>query len=164
MNQHSTQDLTEMQWLRKNFWVSIAVTIIIVSVGLGLLLFCICRWLLRREKKLEIVKNLKQKRRDEEMMYENVLSQLPDQLPPLPPRHLPSPEDASPQEPPGQLPTTTYSSVNKVGHKKTVSIPSYIEPEDDYDDVEISTNMASHHFETTVSSFWKAEEGSHNLF
>ncbi|KAG8517062.1 SLP adapter and CSK-interacting membrane protein [Galemys pyrenaicus] len=161
MDLQSPQEFTEMQWLRKNFWITIAVTIIIVSVGLGLLLFCICSWLLRRGKKLEITKNLKLKRRDEEMMYENVVNELPAQLPPLPPRRLFSPKDASPQETPEQ---STYSWVNKAGHKKTVSIPSYIEPEEDYDDVEISANMANHHSETAVSSFWRAEEGSHNFF
>ncbi|XP_004685168.2 PREDICTED: SLP adapter and CSK-interacting membrane protein [Condylura cristata] len=141
MDLQPPQEPTEMQWLRKNFWLIIAVTIITVSMVLGLLLACICRWLLRRDKTLEIAKSLKQKRR-EEMVYENVFNQLPAQLPPLPPRRLLSPKDASSQETPGQ-PPATYSLVNKVGQKETVSTPSYFEPEDDYDDVEVSTNMFS---------------------
>lgn len=61
-------------------------------------------------------------------------------------------------------PPATYSLVNKVKNKETVSIPSYIEPECDYDDVEIPADMENHHFETTISSFWQAEEGSRGLF
>lgn len=147
-----------MQWVRSNFWIILAVTIILVSAVLGLIIYGICRCLLRKGKKLEITKTLKQKQKNEEKMYENVQSPLP----PLPPRGLPSSAGALPQEHLSQ-PPVTYSLVNKVG-KKTASIPSYIEPENDYDDVEISANMASHHFETTLSSLWKAEENSHNLF
>ncbi|XP_037664295.1 SLP adapter and CSK-interacting membrane protein [Choloepus didactylus] len=152
-----------MNWWRTNFWIVLAVAIIIVSVGLGLILFCVCRWQLRQGKKWEITKFLKRNQRDEEKMYENVINQSPVQSPPLPPRGWLSAEDASPQETPSQ-PPAAYSSVNKVRNKKTVSIPSYIEPEGDYDDVEIPKNIINHHFETTVSSFWKPEEGSHGLF
>lgn len=69
----------------------------------------------------------------------------------------------APQETPSE-PPATYSLVNKVRNKKTVSIPSYIEPDCDYDDVELPANMENHHSETTVSSFWQAEEGSRSLF
>ncbi|XP_015997456.2 SLP adapter and CSK-interacting membrane protein [Rousettus aegyptiacus] len=151
-----------MDWWRDNFWIILAVAIVIVSVVLGLILYCVCRQLLRQGKKWKITKPLKQIQRDEEMMYENV-NQLPDQLPPLPPRNLLSQQDTSPQETTSK-PTETYSSVNKVINKKTTSIPSYIEPECDYDDVEIPADTENHHFQTTVSSFWQAEEGSHSLF
>ncbi|XP_054988183.1 SLP adapter and CSK-interacting membrane protein [Sorex araneus] len=157
------KDSTAMHQLRRNFWIILAVTIIIVSLVLGFVLYYLCRWLIRKDKKLEITNNLKQNQRDEEKMYENVHSQLSVQLPPLPPRRLLSPEDASPQEAMNQLPAT-YSSLNKVRKKKKVSIPSYFEPEDDYDDVEISTNMANNHSETTISSFSQIGKGSHNLF
>ncbi|XP_004483579.2 SLP adapter and CSK-interacting membrane protein [Dasypus novemcinctus] len=152
-----------MNWWRDNFWIILAVAIIIVSVALGLILYCVCRWQLRQGKKWEIAKPSQQNRRDEEKMYENVLNQSPLQSPPLPPRSWVSPEDTSLQETPNQLPAA-YSSVNKVRNKKTVSIPSYIEPEADYDDVEIPTNTRNHHTETTISSFWQAEKGSHSLF
>lgn len=69
----------------------------------------------------------------------------------------------APQETPGE-PPSTYSLVNKNRNVKTVSIPSYIEPEGDYDDVEVPAAMGSHHFETTVSSFWQAEESSRSVF
>ncbi|XP_024895926.1 SLP adapter and CSK-interacting membrane protein isoform X3 [Pteropus alecto] len=113
-------------------------------------------------KKLKITKPLKQIQRDDEMMYENV-NQSPDQLPPLPPRNLLPQLDTSPQETASKL-TETYSLVNKVKNKKTTSIPSYVELECDYDDVEIPADMENHHFQATVSSFWQAEQGSHSLF
>lgn len=37
-----------MDWWRDNFWIILAVAIIIISVVLGLILFCICRRLLRQ--------------------------------------------------------------------------------------------------------------------
>ncbi|XP_036194710.1 SLP adapter and CSK-interacting membrane protein isoform X1 [Myotis myotis] len=160
---HSPQESTAMDWWRDNFWIILAVAIIIVSVVLGLILFCICRRLLRQGGKLNIARPLNQRLNDEEMMYENVLDQSPGQLPPLPPRGLLSQHDASPQETRSE-PPPAYSSVNKDRNVKTVSIPSYIEPEGDYDDVEMPASMESHHFETTVSSFWQAEESSRSLF
>ncbi|XP_007166582.1 SLP adapter and CSK-interacting membrane protein [Balaenoptera acutorostrata] len=141
-----------MDWWRDNFWIILAVAIIFVSVGLSIFLFCVCRHLFRQGKKWEITKPLKQKQRDEETMYENVTNQLSVQLPPLPPRGVLSPEVASPQETPS-WPPAAYSSVNKVRNKKTMAVPSYIEPEDDYDDVDNPAHMENHHLETTVSSF-----------
>ncbi|XP_014444538.2 SLP adapter and CSK-interacting membrane protein isoform X1 [Tupaia chinensis] len=158
----TAQDST-MSWWRNNFWIILAVTIIVVSVGLGLIMYCVCRWQLRQGKKWKIVNSLKQNERDEEKMYENVPDQSPDQVPPLPPRGVFLPQVSSPQETLSE-PPVTYSLVNKVRKKKIISIPSYIEPEDDYDDVEIPAGTKNHHFETAVSSFWQAEEGSHNLF
>ncbi|XP_039725631.1 SLP adapter and CSK-interacting membrane protein isoform X1 [Pteropus medius] len=152
-----------MDWWRDNFWIILAVAIVIVSVVLGLILYCVCRRLLTQgSKKMKITKPLKQIQRDDEMMYENV-NQSPDQLPPLPPRNLLSQLDTSPQET-ASKPTETYSLVNKVRNKKTTSIPSYVELECDYDDVEIPADMENHHFQATVSSFWQAEQGSHSLF
>ncbi|XP_006922299.1 SLP adapter and CSK-interacting membrane protein isoform X1 [Pteropus alecto] len=151
-----------MDWWRDNFWIILAVAIVIVSVVLGLILYCVCRRLLTQGKKLKITKPLKQIQRDDEMMYENV-NQSPDQLPPLPPRNLLPQLDTSPQETASKL-TETYSLVNKVKNKKTTSIPSYVELECDYDDVEIPADMENHHFQATVSSFWQAEQGSHSLF
>ncbi|XP_042636430.1 SLP adapter and CSK-interacting membrane protein [Orycteropus afer afer] len=148
-----SQDSTAMDWWRDNFWIILAVAIIIVSTGLGLIMYCVCRWQLRQGKKWEIAKPLKQNQRNEEKMYENVVNQSPIQLPPLPPRGLPPTEDTSLWETPSQ-PPVTYSSVHKVKNTKTVSIPSYIDPEDDYDDVEIPVTVGNHHFEKTVSSFW----------
>ncbi|KAM8814795.1 SLP adapter and CSK-interacting membrane protein isoform 1-T1 [Rhynchonycteris naso] len=159
----SPQESTAMEWWRDNFWIILAVAITIVSVTMGFILYCVCRWLFRQGKKLEITKSLKQRQKDGEMMYENILNASPVQLPPLPPRGLLSQQDASPQETPSE-PPATYTVVNKVKNKKTISIPSYIEPECDYDDVEIPADVENHHFTTTISSFWQAEEGSHSLF
>ncbi|XP_046532531.1 SLP adapter and CSK-interacting membrane protein [Equus quagga] len=151
---------TEMDWWKRNFWIILAVTIIIVSTGLSIILYCVCRLLLRQGKKFEIARPVKQ---DEEKMYENVTNQSSVQLPPLPPRGLLSSERASPQETPSP-PPATYTLVNKLRNKKVNSIPSYVEPEEDYDDVAIPENMEKHHLETSMSPFWPAEEGSHNLF
>ncbi|XP_077749223.1 SLP adapter and CSK-interacting membrane protein isoform X3 [Canis aureus] len=139
------EGLIAMDWWRDNFWIILAVAIIVVSTGLGLILYCACRQLLRQGKKWEIAKPLEEKRRDDEKMYENVNNEPLVQLPPLPPRGLLFPEHTFPQEPPSQ-PSSTYSLVNKVRNKKTVSIPSYIEPLDDYDDVEIPANMEKQRF------------------
>ncbi|XP_043333010.1 SLP adapter and CSK-interacting membrane protein isoform X1 [Cervus canadensis] len=160
----ATQDPKAMDWWKDNFWIILAVAIIFTSVSLGTILFCVCRCLFRQGKKLEISKSLKQKPRDEEMMYENVTEQFSVQLPPLPPRDMLSPEVASPQETPSRPTPAAYSSVHKVRNKKTITVPSYIEPEEDYDDVDVPDNTESHHLETKVSSFWQAEDGSQSLF
>ncbi|KAF3813454.1 hypothetical protein GH733_018607 [Mirounga leonina] len=125
-----------MDWWRDNFWIIIAVAIILVSSSLGLILYCVCRQLLGQGKKWEVAKPWVEKQGDEEKMYENV-NESQVQLPPLPPR--------VPQESPSQ-PPATYSLVNKVRNKKTASIPSYIEPLDDYDDVEIPANTEKQRF------------------
>lgn len=39
-----------MDWWRDNFWIVLAVAIILVSSGLGLILYCACRLLLRQGK------------------------------------------------------------------------------------------------------------------
>uniref|UniRef100_A0A2I3HX19 SLP adaptor and CSK interacting membrane protein n=1 Tax=Nomascus leucogenys TaxID=61853 RepID=A0A2I3HX19_NOMLE len=93
MDTFTVQDSTAMSWWRNNFWIILAVAIIVVSVGLGLILYCVCKWQLRRGKKWEIAKPLKHKQ-DEEKTYENVLNESPVQLPPLPPRNWPSLEDS----------------------------------------------------------------------
>ncbi|KAL4665452.1 hypothetical protein H8959_020994, partial [Pygathrix nigripes] len=90
----TVQDSTAMSWWRNNFWIILAVAIIVVSVGLGLILYCVCKRQLRQGKKWEIAKPLKNKQADEEKMYENVLNESPVQLPPLPPRNWPSLEDS----------------------------------------------------------------------
>ncbi|XP_045383109.1 SLP adapter and CSK-interacting membrane protein isoform X2 [Lemur catta] len=161
ISETNLMDSPAMSWWETNFWIILAVAMIIVSVGLGLILFCVCRWHLRQAKKWEIAKPLKQNKTDEEKM--NVHNESPVQLPPLPPRDFLSSEGSSSQETQSQ-PPATYSLVSKVKNKQTVSIPSYIEPEDDYDDVEMPANTENHHFETTISSFWQAEDSSHSLF
>ncbi|XP_077602978.1 SLP adapter and CSK-interacting membrane protein [Crocuta crocuta] len=145
MDAPATQGPITMDWWRDNFLMILAVAIVIVSVGLGLILYCICRQLLRQGKKWDVAKSSGNGHSDEEKMYENVLNEPPVQLPPLPPRGLLFPEHAPPQDAPSP-PPATYSLVNKVRNKKTVSIPSYIEPLDDYDDVEIPANAEKRHF------------------
>ncbi|XP_006060104.1 SLP adapter and CSK-interacting membrane protein isoform X1 [Bubalus bubalis] len=160
----ATQDLKAMDWWKDHFWIILAVAIIFTSVSLGTILFCVCRCLFRQGKKWEISKSLKQKQRDEETMYENVTEQFSVQLPPLPPRDMLSPGVASPQETPSRPTPAAYSSVHKIRNKKTSTVPSYIEPEEDYDDVDVPANTENHHLETNVSSFWQAEDGSQSLF
>ncbi|XP_023586890.1 SLP adapter and CSK-interacting membrane protein isoform X1 [Trichechus manatus latirostris] len=147
----NVQDTPAMPWWKDKFWIFLAGAIIVTSVSLGLILYCVCRRLFRQGKKLKTAKPLKQNE-DEEMTYENVLNQSPGKLPPLPPRDLPSLEDASPADTQSE-PPAAYSSIHKVKKAKRVSIPSYIEPEDDYDDVEIPTTTGKHHIKTKVSHF-----------
>ncbi|XP_019269282.1 SLP adapter and CSK-interacting membrane protein [Panthera pardus] len=144
MDTLATQGPITMDWLRDNFWAVLAVAICIVSVSLALILYCACRQLLRQGKRWDVAKPLGRGQSDEEKTYENVLNESPVQLPPLPPRGLLFPEHTLPQDTPSQ-PPATYSLVNKV-RNKTLSIPSYIEPLDDYDDVEIPANMEKRHF------------------
>ncbi|XP_060251353.1 SLP adapter and CSK-interacting membrane protein isoform X4 [Ovis aries] len=153
----ATQDPEAMDWLKDHFWIILAVAIIFTSVSLGTILFFVCN-------KWEISKSLKQKQRDEETMYENVTEQFSVQLPPLPPRDMLSPEVASPQETPSRPTPAAYSSVHKIRNKKTITVPSYIEPEEDYDDVDVPANTENHHLKSNISSFWQAEDGSQSLF
>ncbi|XP_012868683.1 PREDICTED: SLP adapter and CSK-interacting membrane protein [Dipodomys ordii] len=157
-----TQDPAAMTWWKDYFWIILAVAIIVVSLILGLILFCVCRWQLRQGKKWEIATPLSQNQGDEEKMYENVFKQSPGLIPPLPPRGSLSPGDSTLQDSENQSPAK-YTSVKKFKNKKIFSFPGDIEPEDDYDDVEIPPNTENHHFKTVTSS-WQAEEVSHNTF
>ncbi|XP_020861432.1 SLP adapter and CSK-interacting membrane protein [Phascolarctos cinereus] len=123
-----------MNWWLQNFWILLAGTIILVSVTLALVMYCICRRLLRQGKKWKIPNSFKRTQKDEDMVYENVTNEPTVCSPPLPPRSVPASENAvnhTPQENESQQP---YSTVMK----KTVSVPSYIEAISDYDDVDIS--------------------------
>lgn len=69
----------------------------------------------------------------------------------------------APQETPSP-PLPTYSLVNHLRNKKTISIPSYVEPENDYDDIEIPVTAEDHHSNTVIPSTSKAQEGLLGLF
>uniref|UniRef100_A0A4X2JTW0 SLP adaptor and CSK interacting membrane protein n=1 Tax=Vombatus ursinus TaxID=29139 RepID=A0A4X2JTW0_VOMUR len=76
-----------MNWWLENFWILLAGTIILVSVTLALVMYCICRRLLRQGKKWKISKSVKRTQKDEETIYENVTNEPPVCSPPLPPRN-----------------------------------------------------------------------------
>uniref|UniRef100_A0A8C4M9F6 SLP adaptor and CSK interacting membrane protein n=1 Tax=Equus asinus asinus TaxID=83772 RepID=A0A8C4M9F6_EQUAS len=139
-----------MDWWKRNFWIILAVTIIIVSTGLSIILYCVCRLLLRQGRGEE--QWLSEHRPLGQNYVDTVALHLRTYLCFLAPQETPSP------------PPATYTLVNKLRNKKVTSIPSYVEPEEDYDDVAIPENMEKHHLETSMSPFWPAEEGSHNLF
>ncbi|XP_036622166.1 SLP adapter and CSK-interacting membrane protein [Trichosurus vulpecula] len=123
-----------MNWWLENFWILLAVTIILVSGTLALVMYCICKRLLKEGKNWRIPRSLKRHKKNEEMIYENVIKESPMSLPPLPPRDIPATENTvnyHPQENESQQP---YSTIMK----KKVSFSGYVEPTADYDDVDIS--------------------------
>uniref|UniRef100_A0A5F8GM06 SLP adaptor and CSK interacting membrane protein n=1 Tax=Monodelphis domestica TaxID=13616 RepID=A0A5F8GM06_MONDO len=138
-----------MNWWLKHFWILLASTIILVSVTMALVLYCICRRLLRQGKNWKITKSWKHNNKDREEVYENCINGMPVSLPPLPPRNVPSSEAIAHDSQHEDKSQISYSTIMK----KRVSIPSYIEPTADYDDVDIPTNLGFHHFENAVSSF-----------
>ncbi|XP_074045614.1 SLP adapter and CSK-interacting membrane protein [Macrotis lagotis] len=114
-----------MNWWLENFWILLAGMIILISGIFALIMYCICKRLLRQGKTWKISNSSNRNWKKEEMIYENVY------LPPLPPRHVPVLEEtanSAPQENENQYP---YSTIKKV------SVP-YTEPNSDYDDVDIS--------------------------
>ncbi|XP_064127703.1 SLP adapter and CSK-interacting membrane protein isoform X2 [Loxodonta africana] len=147
MSHRTSQDSAGMKWLSENFWIALAVAIIVISVSLALIMYCVCRWQFRKGKKCEISNSLNQNE-DEDKTYENVFNQSP----PLPPRDFPSLEGASPQVTPSQLPNI-YSLPQKGRYAKKVSVPNYVQPEDDYDDIEIPATLGKHDLKTRISSF-----------
>uniref|UniRef100_A0A7N4NPG3 SLP adaptor and CSK interacting membrane protein n=1 Tax=Sarcophilus harrisii TaxID=9305 RepID=A0A7N4NPG3_SARHA len=122
-----------MDWRLENFWILLAGMIILVSGTLALVMYCICKRLLRQGKNWEISTSSKYNQKDDQT-YENVIDETSMSLPPLPPRNVPVSANTfnyALQENESQQP---YSTVMK----KRVSVPDHIEPISDYDDVDIS--------------------------
>uniref|UniRef100_A0A8C3VRC3 SLP adapter and CSK-interacting membrane protein n=1 Tax=Catagonus wagneri TaxID=51154 RepID=A0A8C3VRC3_9CETA len=152
-----------LDWWRDNFWLILAVAIIFVSTSLGIILFCVCRRLLRQGMTILCC------HQDGELVHQEVKQSPKPNAEPLGQKYINTIASntflciLAPQET-SSLPPAAYSSVNKVQKKKTVAALSYMEPENDYDDVDVPASMENRHLETAISSFWQPEEGSHNLF